>query len=455
MKSLTKKLFAMSLAIVMALSAVACSAPEEETTQAPASEASTESEAPAEAPPPDNEDMNIEFWNLGTTGVDKVIYESMTAIANELVPEGYTVTMVPTVNDQYKEKIVLAMSSGECPDIYTSWSGGPMIEYIESGFAFPVTELVEANPVGEMAMDAALAQGTYNGEIYGVPFINTSIVGVFYNKAMFEEYGVTIPTTVSELEAAADTFVANGIIPFALANQPQWTGSMYFMSLATRFAGLDPFNAAVSGEGSFEHESYVYAGEKIQEWVNNGYFPEGMNSMSPDDGQDRALLYQEAAAMMVHGSWNTGSLRNDSEEFYQNIGWFPFPAVDGSDADASIQIGTIGDQFLHFYCEGEKQEAAFEVINGFYTEENIQFVAEQGYNPPVNNILDYVTDPVAIQIMEAALSASNVQLWYDQYLPPAVADVHKSTSQQIFGLEITPEEANAALQAEMEAYLAG
>ncbi len=451
---IAKKLFALSLAAVMTVSFVGCSTPTEEAASTEPTSSATE-DTTTEAPAPDNDDMEIEFWNLGTTGVDKIVYESMTATANELVPEGYSITMVPTVNDQYKEKIVLAMSSGECPDIYTSWSGGPMIEYIESGFAYPVTDLVEANPVGEMAMDAALAQGTYNDEIYGVPFINSSIVGVFYNTEMFEEYNVEVPTTVEELEAVADVFVANGIIPFALANQPQWTGSMYFMNFATRYGGLEPFQAAVSGEGSFEDESYVYAGEKIQEWVNKGYFPEGMNSMSPDDGQDRALMYQEQAAMMVHGSWQTGSLKSDSEEFYAKVGWFPFPAVEGSDADASIQIGTIGDQFLHFYCEGEKQAAAFEVINGFYTEENIQFVAEQGYYPPVKNILDYVTDPVSIQIQEAALAASDVQLWYDQYLPPAVADVHKSTSQQLFGLEITPEEANAALQAEMEAYLAG
>ena len=43
---------------------------------------------------------------------------------------GYTVNQVAIQNDTYKEKLVIAMSSGECPDMYSSWSGGPMYEYI-------------------------------------------------------------------------------------------------------------------------------------------------------------------------------------------------------------------------------------------------------------------------------------------------------------------------------------
>ena len=65
---------------------------------------------------------------------------------------------------------------------------------------------------------------------------------------------------------------------------------MYFMNLATRYGGLEPFQKAVSGEGTFEDESFVYAGEKIQEWVKKGYFPEGVNSLSEDDGQGKQLL---------------------------------------------------------------------------------------------------------------------------------------------------------------------
>ena len=45
-------------------------------------------------------------------------------------------------------------------------------------------------------------------------------------------------------------------------------------------------------------------------------------------------------------------------------------------------------------------------------------------------------------------------MWYDQSLPAEVAEVHKSTSQEIFGGTKTPKDADKELQAAMDAYRA-
>ncbi len=399
-------------------------------------------------------DKVITYWNIGTEGADKEALEYAVNEFNANTKSGYTVENVPTQNDNYKEKLVVAMSSGECPDMYTSWSGGPMNEYIESGYAQPLDDLYEEYGLKDKYMDAALAQATYNGKLYAVPTYNVSLAGVFYNKEMFEKYKLEVPKTVSELEKVCDTFKENGITPFALANGPKWTGSMYFQCLAARKGGLEPFQSAVAGEGTFEDECFKYAGEKIQEWVEKGYFPEGVNSLSEDDGQAKQLMYQETAAMMLIGSWYTGTFSSDSPEFYEKIGWFSFPAVDGSDADASIQIGTIGDQFVSFNCEGDKLKAAFECASYYSSDGAKDLMVEVGKIPPTKDATDLITDGVTKQILDAATGASSVQLWYDQYLPPAVAQVHLDTCQELFGLTTTPEEADQKFEQAMEEYLA-
>ncbi len=48
------------------------------------------------------------------------------------------------------------------------------------------------------------------------------------------------------------------------------------------------------------------------------------------------------------------------------------------------------------------------------------------------------------EIIDLIGNAASVQLWYDQYLPPELGEVHKDTMQALFGMEITPEEAAAA-----------
>ena len=103
---------------------------------------------------------------------------------------------------------------------------------------------------------------------------------------------------------------------------------------------------------------------------------------------------------------------------------FPFPAIEGSDADATIQIGTVGDQFITFNCEGDKLAAAFECAEAHLSDEVIDFEIEKGKIPPVKGIEEKITDPVAKKIVETANNAPEIQLWYDQYLPPAVATAH-------------------------------
>ena len=449
MKKRMAKLVALSMTALMAASLTACGG---DSKNASSSETSGDDKS-AKKEAGDDGSKEIVYWNIGTESPDKDVIAKAVDKFNSETESGYTVTVVPTQNDTYKEKLVVAMSSGECPDMYSNWSGGPMYEYIDSGFGQPIDDLFNASEIKDKLMDAAVAQATYNDHVYAVPYQNVSLAGIFYNKEMFEKYGLSEPKTLADLENICKTLKDNGITPFALANGSKWTGSMYFMSLAARYGGLEPFQKAVAGEGKFTDDCFIKAGEKIQEWVNAGYFPEGVNSLSEDDGQAKQLMYQESAGMLLCGSWYTGTFSSDSEEFYQKIDWFPFPAIEGSDADASIQIGTVGDQFITFNCEGDKLAAAFECAEAHLSDEVIDFEIEKGKIPPVKGIEEKITDPVAKKIVETANSAPEIQLWYDQYLPPAVATAHLDGLQEVFGLTMTPQEAQDSMQAAMDDYL--
>ena len=84
------------------------------------------------------DDKEITYWNIAVESPDKDIVTAAVDKFNKETKSGYTVNQVAIQNDTYKEKLVIAMSSGECPDMYSSWSGGPMYEYIDSGFAQPI-----------------------------------------------------------------------------------------------------------------------------------------------------------------------------------------------------------------------------------------------------------------------------------------------------------------------------
>ncbi|MDR1765490.1 MAG: extracellular solute-binding protein [Lachnospiraceae bacterium] len=448
---LGKRALAVALGVVCAVGLAACGSGSG--SGAAATTAASGGGQTAAAPAPGGgDDKTIEFWHIATEGGHKVKVEAAIEKFNSTTQSGYKVVGVPIQNDTYKEKLVIAMSSGECPDAYVSWSGGPMNEYINSGFARELDALFDATPNKDKYLEGALAQGRLDGKLYGIPYHNTSISGVFYNTEIFAKYGLEEPKTLEDLEKICDTLLENDIIPFALANGSKWTGSMYFMSLAARKGGLEPFQKAVAGEGTFEDAAFIYAGEKIQEWVKKGYFPEGVNSLSEDDGQAKQLMYQEAAGMLLCGSWYTGTFSDDSKEFYAKVNWFSFPEITGSGADPKIQIGTVGDQFISMNCDGDKLKAAVEFATIFSDDDMIQVGIDNGTVPPFKGVVDQLTDPCTVKIMQAAADAPEIQLWYDQYLPPAVATAHLDGSQEIFGLTKTPEQAAKMMQDAMAKY---
>lgn len=74
---------------------------------------------------------------------------------------------------------------------------------------------------------------------------------------------------------------------------------------------------------------------------------------------------------------------------------------------------------------------------------------------PVKGVEELIGEEQTLEktIMEKVGEASDTQLWYDQYLPPAVAQTHLDTCQELFGLLITPEEAAKEFQQSMQDYI--
>ena len=399
--------------------------------------------------------ITINLWDIATEDPAKTNQEGAVSRFIAAHPN-VTVNQTHIQNDTYKQKLVVAMSSGQCPDMYIHWGGGPMNEYIDAGFAVPITDLMK-NHCNVKFLKAAVEQSSYKGEIYAVPFGGIGGSGVFYNKTIFDKLGLKVPQTIAELESACETLKSNGYTPFSLANQNMWTGSMYFMYLAARYGGVDEFNAAVAGTGSFDSPAFMYAAETIQKWVKAGYFPEGVNSLNTDDGQDRQLMYQEKAAMMLHGSWQASAMNNDDSQWYKaNISYFGFPKLDTSKADQNIVVGTsIGNGFsFNTRKDTDLLNACFILATQFYNDDTYNKAQlASGTIPSIEGMGDTIQDQCMQLVWKDFSSASNVQLWYDQYLPPEVGEVHKTSCQEIFGLTKTPAEANKELNDAMQAYL--
>jgi len=392
----------------------------------------------------------LELWSIQTDGNGPDIYQRAVARFRKNNPD-IRVNLTMIANDSYKQKLAVALASGKAPDCFFSWGGGPMQEFIRNNQIADITSYMNANNYKNRFLDGAITQMTYQGKIWGVPVNNVASGVIFYNKELFNKYKLAVPTTIRELETVCDTLKKNNIFPFALANKTQWTGSIYYTALATRRGGTQPFQKAVDGSGTFMDPAFIYAGEKILEWVNKGYFITGFNGLDWDAGQARAPLYRGEAAMVLMGSWFNMQALNENPVFYSKMGFFKFPRDEEGTGNPNTAFGTIGDNFYHVSASSQNPAKAFELITCLIDDTAVKDAIADGRIPPVKGI--NLTDPNLRELFTQIQAAPEVQLWYDQSLSFEVSEVHKITSQQIFGGTLTPQQAAQRLQDAQAAYL--
>lgn len=362
---------------------------------------------------------------------------------------------VPIINDEYKTKLMIAMGANDEPDIFMTWGGGPLETYVNAGKVYDMTDALKAEGIYDNFLPVALNLATVKDRVYGVPIVNMVTALVWYRTDIFERLGLEIPTTYGELLEVMDVLLANNITPFTLANANKWTGSMYFMYLVDRIGGPEAFyNAAMRVEGgSWASEPFVKAGELLQDLVQRGAFPRGFQSMDEDLAQSRNLLYTDRAAMYLMGSWAYGVIMAENPELLQHLDFFVFPAVEGGKGDPSNMVGTPGDNYFSISEKCEHKEYAVKFLKYLSDDNAAQMLLDNGHIPPFGqNIAERIDDPLMKKLYETISSAQQVQLWYDQFLPPELAAVHLDTTQALFGLEMTPEEAAQTMEAAAQRY---
>lgn len=227
------------------------------------------------------------------------------------------------------------------------------------------------------------------------------------------------------------------------------------MYIADRLGGKEAFKDAAlrKEDGSFNDQSFVRAGEIIQELVDLGAFPPGVNGLDEDQGQSRQLIYADRAAMYLMGDWAYERIEKENPGMSDKIDFFPFPTFEEGEGDPSNLVGSPAGYTYHVAASSPNKEAGVEFLKYLSDEKTAKYLVEVGNLAPFNGIGKYLEEPMMEKIYRTIQKADYVQLFYDQYLPPQVAEVHLDTMQGLFGKTMTPEEAANELEEAATKYL--
>lgn len=267
------------------------------------------------------ESQTLKMWSIATEG-DSSHHAYQAAIEDyESAHPGVDIEMEAFENESYKTKIKTAAASDELPDIYFTWGGGFSQPFVEAGKALNLDEYY-SNYKDELPQ-GTLSYATYDGSIYGVPYV-VSISGIFYNKKMFEENNLTEPKTWDELMNVCDTFLANGITPFGVSVKEAWVMAMFNDALTLKCVGSEKLNESFTGSGTgYTDEGFKDAAEKLSKLFEIQAFDKNAAALSNDEAVAEFLA--GVVPMYVTGAWLDGSIQSGAEN-PDDFSFIPFPA---------------------------------------------------------------------------------------------------------------------------------
>lgn len=306
------------------------------------------------------EPVEISFWHAMSGDLEKTL-ENLTNKFMEANPNiKVNLQNQSTYNDLQQKMTATLASPKDLPTLtqaYPHW----MINAMQDELLVDLKPYIENETIGSENYNDMLegfkTASEIDGKIYGMPF-NKSTEVIWYNKTLFDELGLEVPTTFEEFAQVAKTITEKkGIVGagFDALNN--------FYTTYLKNKGVD-FNSEtdVTSAESVEAANYYLDG------IKEGYF-----RIAGTDMYLSGPFANETLGMYVGSNAGESFVKQGVDGKFE-IGVAPYPA------ESVMQQGT--DLYMFSNATAEQRTAAFEYLKFLTSTENqITWGVETGYIP--------------------------------------------------------------------------
>ncbi len=276
-------------------------------------------------------------------------------------------------------------------------------QLIEAGLLMDLSDL----PFVQNYDAATIADaGSFDGKVYEVNLGRVSYSGIYYNKEMFAEKGLSAPTTWSELVDTCKAFSDDGIPCMTAGGKDGWP---IFVGAYGLIGSVYPDQAALveglwTGSVKWNDEKSLEMWEKMKIYAQD-MMEAGASGVAGDAAPGR--FASGAVAMFPGGTWYAAAIEEIAPEL--DWGYIPFPGSDDS-ADNQYLFGKY-DQGWSIAAKTPNRDAAIAYLSEFSDPENYQeFVTAVGFIPTQS------TAKLDTRIgNEVAPYLENFRVGYEQY----------------------------------------
>lgn len=271
--------------------------------------------------------ISYAFWDAAQVPY----FEACVKEFNKLYPD-ITVKLEQSPWDEYWTKLEASATGGSSADVF--WLNGPNInKYAKGGVLLPIDDRIEASGIDTAKYPEALVD-LYNvdGVQYALPK-DYDTIAVFYNKELFEQAGVALPTndwTWEDMVETATKLTKQDGSVYGIA-APLETQTGYYNTVFAHGGCIISEDGKKSGYDLPETQA------GIQCWVDlqKAEITPSLASLTETEGYIQFLSGR--TAMLVQGSWFLNRILEDENP--GKFGVVALPSINGKKASVIHGLG--------------------------------------------------------------------------------------------------------------------
>ncbi len=317
--------------------------------------------------------ITIESWRNDDVSVwrDKIIP------AFESRHRNIHVVFAPTAPAAYDAGLNAKLASGTAGDLITCRPFDTSLALYTKGRLVGLNGLTGLFNFGDVARSAWI---TDDGKtVYCVPMASV-IHGFFYNKDVFDKYGITEPDTRNEFMTALRTLKSRGEQALVMGTADRWeSATVGFQNIGPNYwKGEEGRKALIAGTAKYTDAPYTQTWAELATWTP--YLPADFSAMAYPSAQSRFTLGK--GAIYPTGSWEIAQFRKEAAF---TLGIFPPPVGTAGDVcyisdhtDIAMGLNAAAKHpaearlFLEWLTSQEFAELYSNALPGFFTLANHQ-----------------------------------------------------------------------------------
>lgn len=336
------------------------------------------------------------------------------------------------------------LNGGDAPDIYFEWTGERLQSRYEEGFVADITDAVANGELGTYFEDGAFNGMIIDGKNVMVPGNADVTTVMWYNVAIFEQLGLSVPTTWDEMITVSEAIKAADIVPIAIGNKDLWPVGNWTSHILSRAIGEETYDKMMRQEIALDAAEVIDGMKYLVEMQETGIVNDSANAI--DDNEGAELFFQGKAAMHPIGSWLVSWAIESAPDL--DFDYFNIPAMEGSGTQDSV-IGVSTGYVVN--AESNHVDVAVDFLALFSSPEFAGQMVEAGGTPLATGAFDRDgVDSRILSLMEMMQGAGALVAPPDTGYDIEVADALYAAEAEILGGVSTPAEALATAQGKLD-----